>query len=160
MIKSRTNINPSLPPDSSGASAHTSKGQLMQLKKDQLLARAAGIRGVTISSNLTKEQLVELIMRHEGHEQEDEGVDVLHNRQASSSIKSTCVARRQCHALLLAFGSTVFLLGVTTQNFFAGLQARFALRAPEYLQLSFYLPVDQQLRVRESSTTLSWPHPQ
>jgi hypothetical protein len=81
MIKSRTNIDPSLPPDSSGASAHTSKGQLMQLKKDQLLARAAGIRGVTISSNLSKEQLVELIMRREGHGQEDEGVGVLRKRQ-------------------------------------------------------------------------------
>ena len=33
MIKSLANINPSLPPDSSGASTHTSKGQFMQAEK-------------------------------------------------------------------------------------------------------------------------------
>jgi hypothetical protein len=80
MIKSRTNIDPSLPPDSSGALAHTSKAQLMQLKKDQLLARAAGIRGVTVGTNFTKEKLADLIVQRQGHEQEDEGVGVLRKR--------------------------------------------------------------------------------
>jgi len=80
MIQSRTNIDPSLPPDSSGAVAHTSKGQLMQLKKDQLLARAAGIRGVTVGTNFTKEKLADLIMQREGQEQQDEGVGVLRKR--------------------------------------------------------------------------------
>ena len=80
MIKSRTNIDPSLPPDSSGALTHTSKAQLMQLKKDQLLARAAGIRGVTVGTNFSKEKLADLIMQREGHEQEDEGVGVLRKR--------------------------------------------------------------------------------
>lgn len=81
LIRSRTNINPSLPPESSGAVTHTSKQQLMQLKKEQLLARARAIRGAVVAQNLTKDELATLIMQREGHQAEDEGFGVHHKRR-------------------------------------------------------------------------------
>jgi len=79
--KARTHIDPTLPADLVGAASHSTFEQLMQLKKDQLLCRAEGMRGVSINTNLSKKELAQILSQREAPEQEDEGAGVKRQRR-------------------------------------------------------------------------------